>query len=57
MIGIKTGVIREERKLYFEKHLKLSPSPNISNVMKSWSGRSVQHAWGTGTGKCTEFWL
>jgi len=46
MFGIKTEIIREKRKLYFEKPLKLCPSPHISDVIKRWRGRSMQHAWG-----------
>jgi hypothetical protein len=34
MFGIETEVIRQERKLYFEKTLKLCPSINISDVIK-----------------------
>lgn len=34
MFGIKTEIIREERKLYFEKPLKLCLSPNISDLIK-----------------------
>jgi len=34
MFGINTEIIREERKLYFEKLLKLRPLPNISDVIK-----------------------
>jgi len=34
MFVIKTEIIREEREMYFEKHLKLCPSPNISDVIK-----------------------
>jgi hypothetical protein len=34
MFGKKMEVIRGEGKLYFEKPLKLCPSPNIPDVIK-----------------------
>jgi len=34
MFGIKTEIIRDERKQYFEKPFKLCPSSNISDVIE-----------------------